>query len=56
LFNSVSGNIMIPLRHVAGGELEQIQFLLGPVSIQTTEEYLGCKQRIRDAVNDRIDK
>jgi len=38
----------------AGGELEQIQFLLGHVSVQTTERYLGCKQRIRSAVNDRI--
>ena len=24
------------------------------VSIQTTERYLGCKQRFRDAVNDHI--
>ncbi len=42
------------LCHVAGGELEQIQFLLGHVSVQTTERYLGCKQRIRGAVNDHI--
>jgi len=38
----------------AGGELEQIQFLLGHVSVQTTEKYLGCRQRLREAVNDRI--
>jgi integrase len=42
------------LCHEAGGELEQIQFLLGHVSVQTTERYLGCKQRLRNAVNDRI--
>ncbi len=42
------------LCHVAGGELDQIQFLLGPVSILTTERYLGCKQRLRQAVNDRL--
>jgi integrase len=42
------------LCHQAGGELEQIQFLLGHVSVQTTERYLGCKQRFRDAVKDRI--
>jgi site-specific recombinase XerD len=40
--------------HRAGGELEQIQFLLGHVSAQTTEKYLGCKQRLREAVNDQI--
>ena len=32
------------LCHVNGGELEQIQFLLGHVSVLTTERYLGCKQ------------
>jgi hypothetical protein len=37
-----------------GGELEQIQFLLGHVSVETTERYLGCKQHIRGAVNDKI--
>jgi|CZKD01.1.fsa_nt_gi integrase len=42
------------LCHEAGGELEQIQFLLGHVSVQTTERYLGCKQRFRNAVNDHI--
>jgi integrase len=42
------------LCYQAGGELEQIQFLLGHVSVQTTERYLGCKQRFRNAVNDRI--
>ena len=42
------------LCHAAGGELEQIQFLLGHVSVQTTERYLGCKQRLRQAVNDKI--
>jgi integrase len=30
------------------------EFLLGDVSVQTTERYLGCKQRIRSAGNDRI--
>ena len=42
------------LCHQAGGELEQIQFLLGHVSVQTTERYLGCKQRLQNAVNDHL--
>lgn len=42
------------LCHLAGGELDQIRFLLGHVSIQTTERYLGCKQKLRSAVNDRM--
>jgi hypothetical protein len=42
------------LCRAAGGELEQIQFLLGHISVQTTERYLGCTQRIAAAVNDRI--
>jgi site-specific recombinase XerD len=42
------------LCHDSGGELEQIQFLLGHVSVQTTERYIGCKQRLRAAVNDKL--
>jgi integrase len=42
------------LCHASGGELEQIQFLLGHVSVQTTERYIGCKQRFRGAVNDKL--
>ncbi len=42
------------LCRAAGGELEQIQFLLGHVSVQTTERYLGRTQRISSAVDDRI--
>lgn len=36
------------------GELEQIQFLLGHASVQTTERYIGSKQKLQDAVNDRL--
>lgn len=39
----------------AGGQLEQIQFLPGHVSIETKEQYLGCKQRFQNAVYDGID-
>jgi integrase len=42
------------LCHLAGGELEQIQFLLGHASVETTERYLGCKQRLDHAVNDNL--
>jgi site-specific recombinase XerD len=36
----------------AGGDLEQIQMLLGHASIQTTERYLGTEQNLNKAVND----
>jgi hypothetical protein len=34
------------LCHASGGELEQM--------VQTTEKYLGCKQRLPETVNDKI--
>ena len=37
-----------------GGDLEQIKFLLGHASIQTTERYLGSEQELAVAVNDNL--
>jgi integrase len=42
------------LRRKNGGDLEQIKFLLGHSSIQTTERYLGSEQDIEIAVNDNL--
>jgi site-specific recombinase XerD len=42
------------LCHDCSAELEQIRFLLGHASVQTTERYIGSKQKLRDAVNDRF--
>jgi integrase/recombinase XerD len=38
----------------AGGDIEQIQMLLGHASIQTTERYLGTEQNLATAVNDAL--
>jgi len=37
-----------------GGDLEQIKFMLGRASIQTTERYLGAEQDYVSAVNDNL--
>jgi integrase len=42
------------LCRAVGGELEQIQLLLGHASVQTTERYLGTKQDLVHAPNDGI--
>ena len=35
--------------------LKQIRFLLGHASVQATERYLGCKQRLSQAANDNLE-
>jgi integrase len=42
------------LCHANGGEIEQIQFLLGYASVLTRERYLGCKQNLEKPVNGRF--
>ena len=41
------------LCHAAGGELEQIQFLLGHASVQNTERYIGCKLDLSQVLSDK---
>jgi integrase len=43
------------LSRKAGGQLEQIQLLLGHSSVQTTERYLGTTQDLEHAPNDRVE-
>ena len=49
LISSVTEAVIEEVK-LAGRPLEELY----PISVQTTERYLGCKQRIRSAVNDRI--
>jgi hypothetical protein len=35
--------------------LHEIQFLLEHFSVQTTERYLGCKQRVQNVVNGSLE-
>jgi hypothetical protein len=42
------------LCHVNGGELEQIQLLPGHASVLTTEHYLGCRQNLKEPLDDRV--
>jgi hypothetical protein len=32
----------------------RLRLLVGHVSVQASEEYVGCKQRLKKAVNDQI--
>jgi hypothetical protein len=51
---SAAGDPAACRRYDPGGEIEQIQLLLGHASIQTTERYLGTRQNLADAPNDGI--
>jgi integrase len=42
------------LCHACGAEFEQIHFLLGHASVQTTERYIGCKLNLKETVNARL--
>jgi hypothetical protein len=50
----VSPSISQSCERAKGGELEQIQFLLGHESILTAERYLGSEQDLKNAVNDAL--
>jgi len=41
--------------NATGGEIEQIQFLLGHTSARTAERHIGCKQKLGQAGNGRIE-
>jgi site-specific recombinase XerD len=43
------------LCHTPGGQIEQVQFLLGHAPVQTTGRYIACRQKLGQAVNDRFE-
>jgi hypothetical protein len=53
LFGSGDGPIETELLNEQA-QLFEFQFLLGHASVQTTERYLGCKQKLSQAVNDNL--
>ena len=52
---TVGGGWNEPLCMNSQKHTEQIRFLLGHASVQTTERYIGSKQKLQDAVNDRFE-
>ena len=50
---ALAASARVRLRLKKGACGEAVRPNSGHLSVQTTERYLGCKQRIRSAVNDR---
>ena len=53
LASQISGGVLLASATL-GASWSRFNFFLGHISVQTTERYLGCTQRIASAVNDKI--